>query len=307
MVRDKAVDADIERAAALLREGGLVAFPTETVYGLGCDGDERERDPPAFRREGPSSIPYSDSAHASPTLSTLGSRSATDALALAAGSGRARSPLGAPLGAGTDESREVAATVAYECGPRTALSLLNVLAVAIAATSVENRLGRESDDGRSCARRSRVGVDSSSTAVRRPSGSSRRSSKCRRAGPAATGGLAPRAHRGRAGPAVRRDVAGVSGRRHGSRTTTRRCRIEIAEVSTVAARREALAAGPCVDVWRRGPTTAPRTRALTASCARPTRTSRRPDRRASEEQGLGAAVADRLARPPDRDLLMNRT
>src|ERR1700748_569111 len=27
----------IERAAATLRDGGLVAFPTETVYGLGAD------------------------------------------------------------------------------------------------------------------------------------------------------------------------------------------------------------------------------------------------------------------------------
>ena len=30
--------SDIERAAALLREGGLVVIPTETVYGLGGDG-----------------------------------------------------------------------------------------------------------------------------------------------------------------------------------------------------------------------------------------------------------------------------
>jgi L-threonylcarbamoyladenylate synthase len=30
-------DADIEHAAAVLRAGGLVAFPTETVYGLGAD------------------------------------------------------------------------------------------------------------------------------------------------------------------------------------------------------------------------------------------------------------------------------
>ncbi len=30
--------ADVERAAALLREGGLVVIPTETVYGLGGDG-----------------------------------------------------------------------------------------------------------------------------------------------------------------------------------------------------------------------------------------------------------------------------
>jgi L-threonylcarbamoyladenylate synthase len=30
-------DKDIERAVAVLRSGGLVAFPTETVYGLGAD------------------------------------------------------------------------------------------------------------------------------------------------------------------------------------------------------------------------------------------------------------------------------
>jgi L-threonylcarbamoyladenylate synthase len=35
-------DSEIERAAALLRSGGLVAFPTETVYGLGANAlDER--------------------------------------------------------------------------------------------------------------------------------------------------------------------------------------------------------------------------------------------------------------------------
>src|SRR5580693_434843 len=28
---------DIDRAARILRDGGLVAFPTETVYGLGAD------------------------------------------------------------------------------------------------------------------------------------------------------------------------------------------------------------------------------------------------------------------------------
>src|SRR5262245_25547890 len=32
-----ATAANIERAAAILRSGGLVAFPTETVYGLGGD------------------------------------------------------------------------------------------------------------------------------------------------------------------------------------------------------------------------------------------------------------------------------
>lgn len=34
----KAQQSDIARAAALLREGGLVVIPTETVYGLGGDG-----------------------------------------------------------------------------------------------------------------------------------------------------------------------------------------------------------------------------------------------------------------------------
>ncbi len=32
-----ATPENIEKAAALIRSGGLVAFPTETVYGLGCD------------------------------------------------------------------------------------------------------------------------------------------------------------------------------------------------------------------------------------------------------------------------------
>lgn len=39
-------DHDIARAAAILRAGGLVAFPTETVYGLGADA----RDPAALAR-----------------------------------------------------------------------------------------------------------------------------------------------------------------------------------------------------------------------------------------------------------------
>lgn len=35
-------DKDIERAVAVLRSGGLVAFPTETVYGLGADASNGE-------------------------------------------------------------------------------------------------------------------------------------------------------------------------------------------------------------------------------------------------------------------------
>ena len=35
-------DADIDKAVAILRRGGLVAFPTETVYGLGADAGNPE-------------------------------------------------------------------------------------------------------------------------------------------------------------------------------------------------------------------------------------------------------------------------
>src|SRR3954464_5667071 len=39
-------DVELQRAAELIRQGGLVAFPTETVYGLGAnalDADAVER------------------------------------------------------------------------------------------------------------------------------------------------------------------------------------------------------------------------------------------------------------------------
>jgi len=38
MNRRKATGPSIKKAAALIRAGGVVAFPTETVYGLGADG-----------------------------------------------------------------------------------------------------------------------------------------------------------------------------------------------------------------------------------------------------------------------------
>ena len=37
MDRDDLVTTDVERAADVLRSGGLVAIPTETVYGLAAD------------------------------------------------------------------------------------------------------------------------------------------------------------------------------------------------------------------------------------------------------------------------------
>ena len=35
--------ADIKRAGEIIRQGGLVAFPTETVYGLGGDTSELQK------------------------------------------------------------------------------------------------------------------------------------------------------------------------------------------------------------------------------------------------------------------------
>ena len=40
MLLDGQAEADVERAAALLADGELVAFPTETVYGLGARADD---------------------------------------------------------------------------------------------------------------------------------------------------------------------------------------------------------------------------------------------------------------------------
>ncbi len=42
----------IKKAAALLKEGKLVAFPTETVYGLGADADNKEAVSDIFRAKG---------------------------------------------------------------------------------------------------------------------------------------------------------------------------------------------------------------------------------------------------------------
>ncbi|MBU6216890.1 MAG: Sua5/YciO/YrdC/YwlC family protein, partial [Acidobacteria bacterium] len=39
---EAATTASIERAGALLVDGGLVAFPTETVYGLGARIDRHD-------------------------------------------------------------------------------------------------------------------------------------------------------------------------------------------------------------------------------------------------------------------------
>ena len=51
--------AAIGRAAALLAAGRLVAFPTETVYGLGADADNVEAVRAIFAAKGrPADHPY---------------------------------------------------------------------------------------------------------------------------------------------------------------------------------------------------------------------------------------------------------
>lgn len=52
MIRLSDGPADLERAAALLRAGKLVAFPTETVYGLGADAGNPEAVAGIFRVKG---------------------------------------------------------------------------------------------------------------------------------------------------------------------------------------------------------------------------------------------------------------
>ena len=39
---EKPEDGELEEAVRIIRNGGLVAFPTETVYGLGGDAENPE-------------------------------------------------------------------------------------------------------------------------------------------------------------------------------------------------------------------------------------------------------------------------
>lgn len=49
------IDEDaIREAGEILREGGLVAFPTETVYGLGANALDEEAAKKTYEDKGPS-------------------------------------------------------------------------------------------------------------------------------------------------------------------------------------------------------------------------------------------------------------
>jgi L-threonylcarbamoyladenylate synthase len=54
---------EIKKAANIIKSGGLVAFPTETVYGLGADGLNPIAAAKIFEAKEPTLIQPSDPAH----------------------------------------------------------------------------------------------------------------------------------------------------------------------------------------------------------------------------------------------------
>lgn len=58
MTEEEIDEAAIERAGQILKDGGLVAFPTETVYGLGGDALNPESSRKIYAAKGrPRTIP----------------------------------------------------------------------------------------------------------------------------------------------------------------------------------------------------------------------------------------------------------
>ncbi len=81
-------EAAIDRAVAVLDGGGLVAFPTETVYGLGADASSAAAVERIFAAKGrprghPLIVHLSETAAADPGLAGLGTGLGTDGRALA--------------------------------------------------------------------------------------------------------------------------------------------------------------------------------------------------------------------------------
>jgi L-threonylcarbamoyladenylate synthase len=300
MARDHAVGADIERAAALLRAGGLVAFPTETVYGLGADATNVTAVRRIFAVKGrPHHHPLIVHVASTDALGRWASGVGPDALALAAAFWPGPLTLVVRRSALVpDEVTGGRDTVGLRVpAHRTTLALLKFFGGAIAAPSA-NRFGRVSPTTADHVRAdlgsdvdlildggpSAIGVESTIIEVidepvlLRP------------------GGVAVERIEEVLGRAVGRE-AGVS-RAPGMLEShyAPRCRIEIAESSNVASRRDALVAeGLSVDVWRPGPDD----RRTAHDLYRELRAADEygldvllavlPD-----EQGLGAAVADRL-------------
>jgi L-threonylcarbamoyladenylate synthase len=303
MARDHADSerADVERAAALLQAGGLVVFPTETVYGLGADATNVN----AIRRI----FAVKGRPHHHPLILHVASTDALDRWASAVPP--AARTLAAEFWPGPltlvvrrsalvpDDVTGGRDTVGLRMpAHRTAIALLKLFGGAVAAPSA-NRFGRVSPTTADHVRAdlgtdvdlildggpSAIGVESTiielidEPVLLRP------------------GGLALERIEEVLGREVRRDVAGVS-RAPGMLEShyAPRCRVEIVDTSRATARREELAAeGLAVDVWRPGPDDRRTAHELY-------RELRAADDNGldvllavlPEEQGLGAAVADRL-------------
>jgi L-threonylcarbamoyladenylate synthase len=138
--------ADLARAVTVLRAGGLVAFPTETVYGLGCDAESPEalRHLYAVKRR-PSGHPVIVHVAAATALDVFATDASDAARALVAQLWPGPLTVVVPRSARIpDEVTGGRATVGLRVPDEpTALALLHAFGGAVAAPSA-NRFGRVS-------------------------------------------------------------------------------------------------------------------------------------------------------------------
>ena len=66
-MQSELVTTDVARAVAVLTSGGLVAIPTETVYGLGADADDEDAVARVFTVKGRPAGPPAHRPHRSPS------------------------------------------------------------------------------------------------------------------------------------------------------------------------------------------------------------------------------------------------
>ncbi|GAB1596807.1 L-threonylcarbamoyladenylate synthase [Lysobacter sp. PAGU 2638] len=139
-------DADIERAVSLLRAGGLVAFPTETVYGLGANARDAEAVSKIFAAKGrPSDHPLIVHIASAQALSQWASRVPESATKLAAAFWPGPLAMVLPRAAGVPDAVTGGLDTVALRVPRhpVALALLRAFDGGLAAPSA-NRYGRVS-------------------------------------------------------------------------------------------------------------------------------------------------------------------
>ena len=137
---------DVDEAAALLRAGGLVAFPTETVYGLGADARNVAAVEGIFRAKGrpqdnPLIVHVADAAAVAQVTGAAPPSAERLLAAFAPGPITVVVPRGEALAAAVSAGLDTVA-VRIPAHP-TALALLRAAAIPVAAPSA-NRSGRPS-------------------------------------------------------------------------------------------------------------------------------------------------------------------